>query len=166
LPESTKSAGAAFLYLSARFGYDAVIIFFVLSGYLVGGKLLERVAQQNFDFSGYAFDRLMRIYVPYLPALLLTAAVALWLDQPISATALFGNFFQLQGITVSVFALNGPLWTLSYEFWFYLCAGLLAAAWGSSINKRLIFFITGIAALSVFTILKPFFFLCWFIGFG
>jgi peptidoglycan/LPS O-acetylase OafA/YrhL len=164
LPESAKTMSAFGLYLSARFGYDAVIIFFVLSGYLIGGKLLERATQQGFDFAGYALDRLTRIYVPYIPALLLTAAVALWLGQPDSLPALLGNLFQLQGITVGVYSLNAPLWTLSYEFWFYLCAGLLVAAWGCAIAVRPILLSAGVAALCVFTVLKPFFFLCWFIG--
>jgi peptidoglycan/LPS O-acetylase OafA/YrhL len=164
LPESERSAGAAAPYLSARFGYDAVIIFFVLSGYLVGGKLLERAAQQNLDLPSYALDRLTRIYVPYVPALLLTAAVALSLGQPAFGSIFLGNLFQLQGVATEVFALNGPLWTLSYEFWFYLSAGLMAAAWGISSRMRPIYFSAGLAALCVFTVLKPFFLMCWLIG--
>jgi peptidoglycan/LPS O-acetylase OafA/YrhL len=42
----------------------------------------------------------------------------------------FGNFFYLQSIVSPVFGSNGPLWSLSYEFWYYLLfpALILAAA--------------------------------------
>lgn len=50
---------------------EAVVIFFVLSGYLVGGMAFCKFANRTFSLSKYAFDRIMRIYITFIPALIL-----------------------------------------------------------------------------------------------
>jgi peptidoglycan/LPS O-acetylase OafA/YrhL len=68
-------------------------------------------------------------------------------------SAFFGNFFYLQSFISPVFGSNGPLWSLSYEFWYYIIfpAMILAiAAWG---GIRMRFFYAGMLLL-----------LLWFVG--
>jgi peptidoglycan/LPS O-acetylase OafA/YrhL len=50
------------------------------------------------------------------------------LAQRLTATAFLGNLFFLQGILTPTFGSNEPLWSLSYEFWFYLFFPLLLTA--------------------------------------
>ena len=52
--------------------------------------------------------------------------------HPYSATfwTLLGNVFFLQTLTTPVWGSNGPLWSLAYEFWYYVCFPLLAYALG------------------------------------
>ena len=57
----------AFYYLTG-FGHQAVIIFFVLSGYLVGGSVL--VAKQDGFCLRYSVQRLARLWIVLVPCLL------------------------------------------------------------------------------------------------
>ena len=58
-------------YLFGSFGRAWVIVFFVLSGYLVGGSVLRARLNNNWSWRGYLLNRCTRIYVVLLPALLL-----------------------------------------------------------------------------------------------
>ncbi len=110
-------------------GLEAVVLFFVLSGFLVGGKVLERIVNGSFDLKAYTLDRVSRIYIPLIPALIFTAVVnCLICGRPFSVLSLVGNLFGLQGVwsQIPAFAGNDPLWTLSYECWFYVLGGLVA----------------------------------------
>jgi peptidoglycan/LPS O-acetylase OafA/YrhL len=123
-------------------GHDAVIVFFVLSGYWVGGGVLRSVGRSRFDWRDYAVKRLARLWIVLLPALILTAALDLtgrawftastvytdpWfyphgyleLGTPLSVKAALGNVAFLQAIHVPPFGTNGPLWSLAFEFWYY-----------------------------------------------
>lgn len=53
------------------FGQPWVIVFFVLSGYLVGGSTLRSVDSERWSWRGYLLARLTRLYVVLIPALLL-----------------------------------------------------------------------------------------------
>jgi len=141
-----KGTGAItkLFYFSTGLGHQAVMVFFVLSGYFVGGSVLSGLIKKRFTWHGYAIARLTRLWMVLIPALLLTLGLDLlgshWnpgayagdlhrefmsgptFDHPASwsATAFFGNVFFLQTITVPVFGSNGPLWSLANEFWYYL----------------------------------------------
>ena len=47
-----------------RMGHEVVIIFFVLSGFLVGGRGFERIKAGTMNVKSYAIDRLSRICPP------------------------------------------------------------------------------------------------------
>src|SRR5512133_1130922 len=135
--------GKAFYFFTGC-GHQAVMVFFVLSGYFVGGSVADSTAQSRWSWGGYALRRLTRLWLVLIPALLLTL---LW-DQlgrhltrgagyngefagiihsgpatgvPISIGWLdfLGNLAFLQTITSPVFGTNGPLWSLASEFWYY-----------------------------------------------
>ena len=59
-----------FLYLLTGLGHQAVMVFFVLSGFLVGGSVLK--AGSKFSVPTYAISRLTRLWIVLLPALILT----------------------------------------------------------------------------------------------
>jgi peptidoglycan/LPS O-acetylase OafA/YrhL len=129
-------------------GHNAVMIFFVLSGYLVGKQVFGQFSQGRWSWAGYAIRRLSRLWMVLIPALLLTALWdylglhalhgSLYLGQldlqkygslpnridigSIHETTTFiGNLFFLQnGILVGSFGINGPLWSLANEFWYYV----------------------------------------------
>jgi peptidoglycan/LPS O-acetylase OafA/YrhL len=57
---------------------EAVVIFFVLSGFLIGGSLADSVQLGSFDLVRYLIARFVRIYIVYLPTLVITEAVFLF----------------------------------------------------------------------------------------
>ena len=77
LPDSEKNIFIMFLYLILRIGHEAVLIFFVMSGFLVGGKALEKTMGGNFNVKDYSIDRAVRIMLPLIGALLLLIIVNL-----------------------------------------------------------------------------------------
>lgn len=141
--------GKAFYFLTG-FGHSAVMVFFVMSGFLVGGKVLERMAQGNFFWKKYGVDRVSRLYAVYVLALLLGGALDYlgwrFFNQPgfydqtfrgtiavihhnfhqnLSAPIFVVNLAMCQTILGPVFGSNGPLWSLANEFWYYLAGPIL-----------------------------------------
>jgi peptidoglycan/LPS O-acetylase OafA/YrhL len=80
-------------FASTRAGLEWVIIFFVLSGFLVGGGVISRCLKGAFDLRLFAIDRVSRIWVPLIPALLITLGVAHYCGLPASLGDLLGNAF-------------------------------------------------------------------------
>src|SRR5262249_48965390 len=54
------------------FGHHAVVVFFVLSGFLIGSKVVRDVAEDKFDVRRYLTARVSRIHLVLVPALFLT----------------------------------------------------------------------------------------------
>lgn len=127
-------------YLLTGLGRQAVIIFFVISGFWIAKSVLEGAANSHF-WRDYLVSRLSRLYIVLIPALCLgglvdyighhqlglpiyTLSDANSLQEgsidSISLRNFFGNAFYLQRIFFPVFGTNGPLWSLAYEFWFYI----------------------------------------------
>lgn len=147
--ESPGLLGKLF-YFATGLGHSAVIVFFVLSGYFVGGSVWRQVRSGGFDWGKYLLARLSRLWVVLIPALLLTLVLdglgtrllggagydgrwhALLSSGPgsggmdVSPLTLAGNVFFLQTIAVPVLGTNGPLWSLANEFWYYLMFPFLA----------------------------------------
>lgn len=57
--------------LFCRLGHEAVVIFFVLSGFLVGGRGIERMQNGTMKVGSYAIDRFSRIYPPTCRSIIL-----------------------------------------------------------------------------------------------
>lgn len=135
------------LYFMTGFGHSAVVIFFVLSGYLVGGPAGSAIGQGKFSIRDYYMNRLVRLWVVLLPALALGAAFDhvgiaaggvtgryggqsgsnLVAGVPdLSLLTAIGNALFLQTILVPTFGSNSALWSLANEFWYYALFPLLA----------------------------------------
>lgn len=115
----------SFLGIMFSFGQEAVMVFFLLSGYVIAMSMSKR----HYGFTEYFKHRFLRIYPIVLIALLVAfIGVVLAGDKLyIRAYDFFINLFMLQDISFlkpGVFANplfgNSPLWSLSYEWWFYM----------------------------------------------
>ncbi|HVV91972.1 MAG TPA: acyltransferase [Hyphomicrobiales bacterium] len=124
---------------------ESVIVFFVLSGFLVGGSIVRACAADRFNLAAYLTARFARIYVVFLPALALTFVIfavggALLRDpggdaiRPLFSERQldFGGLHLLlchlagvQGFACPAWSQNPPLWSLGYEWTLYLTAPLL-----------------------------------------
>jgi peptidoglycan/LPS O-acetylase OafA/YrhL len=172
---ANKSLPFRVLYAVTGFGHQAVILFFVLSGYFIGTSVIDSVAERRWSWRSYLVNRLTRLELVLLPALILgTIWDQLGMKLPQAAAlyygalykfngpsvalrstipVFFGNLFFLQSIVSPVFGSNGPLWSLSYEFWYYIlfpAMTLVAASW-VGIRNRLLY--AGLAGV-----------LLWFVG--
>jgi peptidoglycan/LPS O-acetylase OafA/YrhL len=163
LNSSSQTIGVKLFFSLTRLGTESVIIFFVLSGFLVGGKSIIRLIKGEFNAREYVLDRVFRIYVPLLPAILLSVLMLLVTRSKIDYLEIFGNIFSLQGILVESLSGNPPLWSLSYEVWFYLLLFFLGLMIISK-KRKLLFFVLFIVSMSVFTKLNYTFLFCWVIG--
>lgn len=177
------------LYFITGFGHESVVIFFVISGFLVGGISLDRWRAQGPDLAAYFAARISRIYTVLIPALLIGLGLDLvgltWfnaselytnsiqyntisLNHAIDATmnlpTLLGNFFMLQGIVTPTLGSNGPLWSLSYEWWYYCIFACLAAAATGNGRARVLVAVLGCAMLLLLPTRIPLWGSIWVLG--
>jgi peptidoglycan/LPS O-acetylase OafA/YrhL len=112
-------------------GHAAVVVFFVLSGYVIASATLNR---PGMTAKRFVIARLSRLYSVVVPALLLTA-ILLLVERVLFPESHypFGPFrfiftaFFLQSIWSLRLSptINDPFWSLSYEFWYYVLFGIL-----------------------------------------
>ncbi len=123
----------AFFFLTGL-GHEAVIGFFVLSGTLVAGKLIG--SRRRFgagECAHYLLDRLTRIWIVAVPALLFSALVAhtsrrafggfynsLLDDCAPGALDLGANLLFLHKAFFPTLCSDGPYWSIHNEVWYYL----------------------------------------------
>jgi peptidoglycan/LPS O-acetylase OafA/YrhL len=117
-------------YFFTGLGHQVVIVFFVLSGFWVGGSVLRKGSQ--FSLLIYGLNRMTRLWTVLVPSLLFTAIsdtltarfspdilsgdyLVIWNSgpnpeiYPNSVLTLLGNLFFLQTVSVPVFGINSPL---------------------------------------------------------
>jgi peptidoglycan/LPS O-acetylase OafA/YrhL len=108
---------------------EAVVCFFVISGALIGGKVLSYAGRPHFPLARYSVDRLSRIYVVLLPALLLSALASLSGGCALGDTSEWlGAASFVQHIVTTLPDCNRPLWSMANEFWYYVLIALIALA--------------------------------------
>jgi peptidoglycan/LPS O-acetylase OafA/YrhL len=137
----------AFYFLTGL-GREAVMVFFVLGGFLVGGNIVRDAGQGEFSWRVYAIRRLSRLY-PVLIVALFTGCILDHVGQAFFPSAslylpadqrpyalhvltdfdpaarlkwsvLLMNLLMCQTILVPPYGTNGPLWFLAYQFWYYI----------------------------------------------
>ena len=138
-------------FTAQQCGHQAVVGFFVISGYLVGGAVLENLRKPPGRLREYYVHRICRIYMVLAPALLLTAVFDLsgrrffansgvydWriFESHFSTGLFFATRVNLQGVLFDYFGTNGPMWSLACEFWYYILFPLLLTPFALLSAKR------------------------------
>jgi peptidoglycan/LPS O-acetylase OafA/YrhL len=126
LPQEILLFGVNIGYLF-RFGPEAVILFFVLSGFVIQYSF-QRSA--NKSFRHFLFKRFIRLYIPLLFVFLLGYILKSYSQGKFADPdwpTLLGNIFMLQdvisqkpNVICATYMGNSVLWSLSYEWWFYM----------------------------------------------
>lgn len=150
--DSHSASWAGLGYFVAGFSHASVIMFFVLSGYWIARSLESRFAR-GWSWRAYLSTRLSRLWLVLIPALVIGGALDIVgtfiLKTPthlgltdtyvlrtnvaanLSWQTWLGNLVFLQEILVHPLGTNGPLWSLAWEWWFYLVYPALLLAWRS-----------------------------------
>ena len=130
------AAVLAYAAVPFRYGSEVVLLFFLLSGFVIHlrqAQSLARGEMPSFRAVSFFRRRAIRLLPPLLFALLLTAAldqVGSQANQSFyeavsirshsrSAFTFVMNALFLQGFAAPTFGSNSPLWSLSYEAIFY-----------------------------------------------
>lgn len=158
LPLDQQGPLMMLFYALGRLGNEAVFAFFILSGFLVGGRGLERVMNGTFRMRDYAIDRGVRIMLPLLASIAFYISIAPLVGQDFSWWTVLGNIFNLQCILCD--SLVSPFWSLSYEVWFYIWLLALAAV----MQKRWWGFLLFVLCCFVYTRMNAAYLLVWLMG--
>ena len=121
------SLGRIFLFPTSL-GMESVGVFFVISGYLVGGKTYEQTLKKEFIWKRFLTDRLCRLWIVLIPGLIFTLFVDWAMGYKINISIKSGlcNIFFLMSSQCSSYGNNASLWSLGYEFYFYLAFALVS----------------------------------------
>lgn len=133
-------------------GHHFVVLFFVMSGYLITYSAMK----PSMTGRVYTLARLSRLYSVVLPALALTALLALACKvMTASAFAEFDRGHEFIRLALSSLFLqeiwffsaappsNGPFWSLAYEAWYYVLLGV----WLFIPRKRARWIVAGLVIL-------------------
>jgi peptidoglycan/LPS O-acetylase OafA/YrhL len=169
--------GHGFLYALTGLGPAAVLVFFVLSGYWVGGSVLSAFKRGTFTWAGYASARLARLWIVLLPAVLLTSVLdhlglallghtSIYAGDPayhhtvpagdlaerLGPLTAIGNVTFLQTIVVPTYGTNASLWSLAYEAIFYAALPLAMYVWRGRGRGR---WLSGVLLLGLLALAGP-----------
>lgn len=171
--------------VSYEFGRQGVIGFFVMSGFLVGGAVIDRLKGDKPFLLDYCVHRFARIYLVLVPAILLTIVLdnlgrtafsptagaygTPFLQEHYNPIYILTDLLNLQGVLVKFYGTNGPLWSIAYEFWYYFFFPLLllplSKAYSPTARKLVAAFVAAVCiAVSIRQIWFPFGFLVWGLG--
>ena len=128
---------ARVVFAVSTFGHDAVVVFFVLSGYLVGGAVLKdrygvlaqplgirhrpRCQDRTHSYCGERFS----IFLQHMMALSACAD---------NAVTILGNALALQNVLVTPLCNNLPLWSISNEVVYYFVFPVIVAVVARILN--------------------------------
>ena len=96
-------------------GHISVLVFFVLSGYVIGRVHYQPLTAQAIPL--YLKKRFVRIYPIYFVTMAIAVLIS-WGDYP--DTTIVGNLTMVQNVLTPVIFENNPAWSLNYEVLFYL----------------------------------------------
>lgn len=126
-------------YQFARFVSElnvvAVLLFFVISGFNIHLSAHQLNMAQPDDVNLYIYRRLKRLLPLYYVALVLTLSIGIASSnssEDFSARTLIGNIFFMQtpasdrGNWFVPYGGNYPLWSISFEMFFYVCYPLIS----------------------------------------
>lgn len=160
--ESTENT-ELLIRLLLGLGSGAVLVFFFLSGYLVGGSVIFNLLNNQLDFKAYIFNRLTRLWIVLIPAMTLTlilnaltcrnTSVSLYCTADLQLasraaaspqtsqkiTDFFANIFFLQPFKALPWGGNGPLWSLGFEFWYYIVFFSIISILGCALKRNISF---------------------------
>ena len=142
-----------------------VVIFFIISGFLIGYNCYQR--SDNYSFKDYMIDRFSRIYTVFIPAALFIMFVDYFITSKLiviaadrlsftTAVANLALYFQtpvnriIPGFPVApAWGTASQWWTVAVEWWLYVLFGIIFFLRGSSTGEKAVMAVLAIPAFLV-----------------
>lgn len=184
--------GIKAFYFFTGFGHESVMVFFVISGYLVGGLSVKKWRSMgDIDVRGFCASRISRIYIVLFPSLILCYILDFCGKEYFDNLGLYtnpnhsiypciagnpslrhgigtflSNLFMLQGVHFEIFGSNTPLWSLAYEWWYYCLFLLVAIAISNHFSNvaRILCALAGLTITAIMPYQLLFYGIIWCIG--
>ncbi|MEM6898474.1 MAG: acyltransferase [Pseudomonadota bacterium] len=139
-----------------RFGWIGVDVFFVVSGFLIGGMIRDQILDGQFSFRQFYWSRALRILPVYYLFIFLCWVFKANGQSDWSSILMTMTFLQTTGPyffgwSIDFGVIPGGTWTLVIEEYFYLCAPLVLFALYRFFSERIVtlclclVFLSGIA---------------------
>ena len=121
------------LLLPTSLAVESVAIFFLISGFLVGGQVWRNVNLGIFSWKKFLVDRLTRFWVVLIPGLFFSQVLHNVVTKGENLVSVSNDSLKNMGCNLiflmptrcKPFAKNESLWSLGYEFYFYLIFALV-----------------------------------------
>lgn len=158
---------------------EAVLLFFIISGFSIGLSTFKRPLKNKDSLNSYLYRRFKRILPIYWISIILSLLIGivsktLYLPD-FTLKNLIGNILFLQtSSTISEswvipYGLNGPLWSLSFEMFFYLffpVAYVLNVKYLNKVSVSIKYLLLVVLVLIGIVINKKVIFIPYFLFFG
>ncbi|WP_117001879.1 MULTISPECIES: acyltransferase family protein [Cysteiniphilum] len=113
-----------------------VVIFFILSGFLIAYALFNK--EESYNFKVFFIERFSRIYSGLIPCLIFILLIDLLRIHVLHLEYPYANYFDVKSFLANLFMLENypkthfqafgsgrPLWSLAIEWWMYMFFGML-----------------------------------------
>jgi peptidoglycan/LPS O-acetylase OafA/YrhL len=187
---ANPSALLKLFYLVTVLHRDAVVVFFVISGFLIGASVWVKIKTNTFSWGKYLSARFSRIFLVYWPALIFSIVLGVFgralFSDPVSYQGAMRPLFEAAEAPLSTFAWichttglpgfacrptmdNPALWSLGYEWMLYLVAPIVFTIVLRSRNNifrwfSLSVFLLTIIAMAVNRVEAVLWISAWFLG--
>lgn len=153
LPTADLDHPLSFFFVSlAGFGWSGVHLFFVVSGYLVGGHVIRTIQNGSFNLIDFTAARALRI-LPAAYTVVVIVGVLFFNDQYL-IPGIIKNFAFVQTYTSGGFMPH--FWSLCVEMHFYFALPFIAYAFRKrSLSTRLV--VVAIIGFALLRAILPFF---------
>ena len=152
--------------LYTHLGQDSVATFFMITGFLFIGKLLD-ARSKPMDWDRLYVSRLLRLWPLYLAAIAGLVAIVAWLSGGslrVSGPGLGKSLVKwltftvlgapdINGVTDTYLIIAGVTWSLPYEWFFYLTLPLIGR--GLGVRTPIRHLVVGACAVSAFLWWRP-----------
>ncbi len=144
-----------YLYHFISWGWNGVGLFFALSGFLIGGQIIEGLRAGSFSFKQFYIKRFWRIFPPYYFSLLVVMVfIFTGIGRPIGTTTetiktLVYHLFYLQNYLHLPKVRLALYWSLAIEEQFYILVPLLLYILWRYCRRYLFFIITGLLLIPI-----------------
>lgn len=125
--------------LLAGYGWSGVYLFFIISGFLVGGSIILEIHSGTFRWRIFAAKRFFRVYIPAIVFLTAYALIKPWDRFPqgdfFNSLGSWGihNFLLIMNYTHD--GLLGHYWSLAVEEHFYITLPIVALCFAPIIRR-------------------------------